>query len=59
MGTAQVVFAVERCGGATGRDVTGMDVSHVTCSDVDLSSVRKYVLRMRNRKLNNIRPKTT
>ena len=35
MGTAQVTFAVERCGGATGCDVshvTGSDVSHVTGS---------------------------
>jgi hypothetical protein len=27
MGTAQVVFAVERCGGATGSYVTGSDDS--------------------------------
>ena len=38
MGTAQLVFAVERCGGATGsgvtgNDVTGSDVSHMTGSD--------------------------
>ena len=33
MGTAQVVFAVERCGGATGSYVTGSDVSHMTGSD--------------------------
>ena len=30
MGTAQVAFAVEQCGGATGSDVTGSDLSHVT-----------------------------
>jgi hypothetical protein len=34
MGTAQVAFAVVLCGGATGSDVTGSDVSHVTGSDV-------------------------
>jgi hypothetical protein len=32
--------------------VTGSDVSHVTES----AHVRKYVLRMRNRKLRHIRP---
>ena len=35
MGTAQVTFAVERCGGATGSDVshvTGSGVSHMTGS---------------------------
>ena len=37
-------------GGATGSDVTGCDVSHVTGSD----PVRKYVLRMHNRKLRHI-----
>ena len=52
MGTAQVVFAVGLCGGATGSDVTGSDISHVTGSD----HVRKYVMRMRNRKLGHIRP---
>ena len=57
MGTAQLTFEVERCGGATrnhvtGSDMTGSDVSHVTRSD----PVRKYVLRMRNRKLRHIRP---
>jgi hypothetical protein len=57
MGTAQLVFAVERCGGATGsgvtgNDVTGSDVSHMTGSD----HVREYILRIRNRKLYNIRP---
>ena len=49
MGTAQLVFAVKRCGGATGSDMTG---SHVTGSD----TVRKYIMRMRNRKLRHIRP---
>jgi hypothetical protein len=37
MGTAQVTFAVERCGGATGSDVshvTGSDASHVAGIDV-------------------------
>jgi len=34
MGTAQVAFAVVLCGGATGSDVTGSDVSLVTGSDV-------------------------
>ena len=38
MGTAQVVFAVERYGGATrshvtGSYVTGIDISHMTGSD--------------------------
>ena len=46
------------CGGATGSnmtgsDVTGSDVSHVTGSDTSHVHVRKYVLRMRNRKLRN------
>jgi hypothetical protein len=40
------------CGGATGSRVTGSDVSHVTESD----PVRKYALRMRNRKLRHIYP---
>ena len=45
MGTAQLAFVgVVRGGGATG--------SHVTGSAPD----RKYVVRMRNRKLRNIRP---
>jgi hypothetical protein len=57
MGTDKLVFAVELCGGATGsdmtgNDVTGSDVSHVTGSD----HVRKYVLRMRNRKSHHICP---
>jgi hypothetical protein len=47
MGTAQVAFAVEQCGGATGSDL-----SHVTGNE----HVRKYVLRMHNRKLRHIRP---
>jgi hypothetical protein len=34
MGTAQLLFAVVLCGGATGSDVTGSDVSHMTGSDV-------------------------
>jgi hypothetical protein len=34
MVTAQAMFAVELCGGATGSDVTRSDVSHVTGSDV-------------------------
>jgi hypothetical protein len=33
MGTAQVTFAVVLCGGATGSDVTGSEVSRVTESD--------------------------
>jgi hypothetical protein len=52
MGTAQLVFAVKRCGGATGSDVKGSNVSHMTGS----YHVRKYIMRMRNRKLRNIRP---
>ena len=57
MGTAQLAFEVERCGGATrshvtGSDMTGSDVSHVTGS----GHIRKYVLRMCNRKLRHIRP---
>jgi hypothetical protein len=47
-------------GGATGSHVTGSDVGHVTWSDVSHMTrsdpVRKYVLRMCNRKLRNIRP---
>jgi hypothetical protein len=34
MGTVQLLFAVVLCGGATGSDVTGNDVSHMTGSDV-------------------------
>jgi hypothetical protein len=56
----QVIFAVERCSGATGSHVTRSDVSHVTESDVSYVTgrdpVRKYVLRMRNRKLRYIYP---
>jgi hypothetical protein len=51
MGTPQVIFAVERCGGATGSDMTG---SHVTRSDVSHVLCPKYG--MRNRKLRHIRP---
>jgi hypothetical protein len=51
MGTAQVAFAEERWG-ANGSDVSG---SHMTGHDVNHRD-RKYVLRMRNRKLHNIRP---
>ena len=61
MGTAQLAFEVELCGGATGSDVTGSDmtgsdmtgsdVSHVTGSDVS----HVPCLRMGNRKLCNIR----
>ena len=47
-------------GGATGSHVTGSDISHVTGSDASHVTgndhVRKYVLRMCNRKLRNIRP---
>ena len=56
MGTAQVVFVVERCGGATGShltgsDLTGSDVSHVTgrfvihvtCSEVCYALVQPEV----------------
>ena len=46
MGTDKLAFEVERCGGATGSDVTGSDVSLVTGSD----------RRMRNRKFGHIRP---
>ena len=41
-------------GGATGNHVTGSDVSRATESDVSHRN-RKYVLRVRNRKLRNIR----
>jgi hypothetical protein len=56
MGTDKDAFEGEQWG-ATGSDVTGShmtesDVSHVTGSD----HVRKYILRMGNRKLRNIRP---
>jgi hypothetical protein len=43
MGTDKVVFEGEQWG-ATGSDVTGSD------------PVRKYIMRMRNRKLRHIRP---
>jgi hypothetical protein len=51
-GTDKLVFAVVLCGGATGSDMTGSDVSHVTGSD----PIRKYVMRMRNRKSRHICP---
>jgi len=54
MATAQLAFVEVLCGGATGSDrvrMTGSDVSHVTGS----GPVRKKVMRMRNRKLCNIR----
>jgi hypothetical protein len=53
MGTAQVAFAVVLCGSATGSHVTGSDVTEVTSVTWP---VQKNVLRMRNRKLCNIRP---
>jgi hypothetical protein len=34
MGTAQLVFAVVLCGGATGSHMTGSDASHVHCPKV-------------------------
>jgi uncharacterized membrane protein YsdA (DUF1294 family) len=34
MGTAQVIFAVVLCGGATGSHMTGSDVSHKTGKDI-------------------------
>jgi hypothetical protein len=52
MGTDKATFEVVLWGGATGSDVTGSDISHVTGSD----PVRKYIMRMRNRKLGHIRP---
>ena len=52
MGTDKATFEVVLWGGATGSDVTGSGVSHVTGSD----HVRKYVLRMRNWKLRHILP---
>ena len=64
MGTAKAVFVVVLCGGATGshvtgNHVTGSDVSHVTGSTraTGRGPVRKYVLRMRNRKLRNRFPR--
>ena len=54
MGTGKLVFA-EVLWGATGSHVTGSDVSHVTGND----HARKYVLRMRNRRLRHIRPSGT
>ena len=66
MVTAQLVFAGEQWGATgsdvTGSDMTGSDVSHVTgsdvshCPEVTLAIVRKYVLRMRNRKSRKIHP---
>ena len=61
MGTDKLLFEGEQWR-ATGRDVTGSDMtgSHVTGSDVShvtgSDPVRKYALRMRNRKLRHIRP---
>jgi len=65
MGTDTRGFAKVVRGGATGSHVTGSDVSHVTGSDVTGSVPyrkwrqsrarnRKYVMRMRNKKLRNI-----
>jgi hypothetical protein len=51
MGTAQAIFAVERCGGATGSHVTGSDV---TGRDVNHVSCQKYVLRMLNERINTV-----
>ena len=49
MGTAQVVFVGDPCGGSTGSHVTGSG------PEPEVTSVtRKHVLRMRNRKLRNI-----
>jgi hypothetical protein len=48
MGTDKLLFEGGQWG-ATGSDMTG---SHVTGSD----TVRKYIMRMRNRKLRHIRP---
>ena len=52
MGTDKATFEVVLWGGATGSDVTGSDISHVTGSD----PVRKYNMRMRYRKSCHIRP---
>ena len=60
MGTDKLVFAGDRTiaqdrsdvSHVTGSDMTGSDVRHVTGSE----PVRKYVMRMYNRKLRNIRP---
>jgi hypothetical protein len=55
MGTDKVTFPVERCGGAT--EVTWPEVMLVTWPEVTSVTwpVRKYALRMRNRKLRHIR----
>ena len=50
MGTDKLLFEGEQWV-ATGSDVTGSHVSHVTGND----HVRKYILRMRNRKSRHIR----
>ena len=61
MGTDKLLFEGEQWG-ATGSDETGSDMigSHVTGSDVShmtgSNHVRKYIMRMRNRKLCHIRP---
>ena len=41
MGTAQLVFAVERCGGAIGSDVTGSDVTESDVTGSDVSQVTR------------------
>ena len=51
MGTVQVIFVVVVLSEAA---LTGSDVSHVTGSDISHRN-RKYVMRIRNRKLRNIR----
>jgi hypothetical protein len=57
MGTDKVVFEGEQWG-ATGSDATGSDMtgSHVTDVTSGSDHVRKYIMRMRNRKLRHIRP---
>jgi hypothetical protein len=53
MGTDKLAFEGEQWG-ATGSHVTG---SHVTGSDVTGSDhIRKYIMRMRNRKLCHTHP---
>ena len=61
MGTDKLLFEGEQWG-ATGSDVTGSDMtgSHVTRSDFSHMTgsdhIRKYILRMRNRKWRHIHP---
>ena len=56
MGTAQLVFAVEGCGAATGSHVTGSDISHMTGCDVSHVPCQEVCSAYAQPKLRHIRP---